>query len=200
VHAFVDVRYARLFREGDAITCRARTVVLRQIRPGALRVQRAGLRDTTGALVAEMDDANKRGVEMDGPDSWLVEPAAWPDPPVGSDAGMVAIEIPVPRTAAHVYTECCDLYSPIHTERRAALAAGPSDTILHGSATLLYALREIVDYRLDGDPRGVRRLAARSRGRSFPAGRSCCASSASEAAPVCGSSFSRWAPTTGADH
>ena len=66
-------------------------------------------------------------------------------------------------TAAQIYTECAEIYNPIHTERRVALAAGLPDIILHGSATQAIALSQIVEVALGGDPGCVRRSYCQNR-------------------------------------
>ena len=67
----------------------------------------------------------------------------------------------IAREAPHVYTECADIWNPIHTERQVALAAGLPDIILHGTATWALAAREIVRRRCDGDPARLARLHGR---------------------------------------
>jgi acyl dehydratase len=71
------------------------------------------------------------------------------------------VSIPIAREAPHVYTECADIWNPIHTERQVALAAGLPDIILHGTATWALAAREIVRHRCNGDPLRLRRLHGR---------------------------------------
>src|SRR5262249_46266642 len=63
--------------------------------------------------------------------------------------------------AAHVYTECARIWNPIHTDRAVALAAGLPDIILHGTATLAFAVSAVLRDRLGGEPMRVRRIAAR---------------------------------------
>jgi acyl dehydratase len=57
---------------------------------------------------------------------------------------------------SHVYSECSGIWNPIHTERRAALAAGLPGVIVHGSA-----LWAAVHVALDRDDVRIRRLAGR---------------------------------------
>ena len=61
----------------------------------------------------------------------------------------------------HAYTECADIWNPIHTERQAALAAGLPDIILHGTATWALAGREIVREHCEGDASRLKRLFGR---------------------------------------
>ena len=163
VHAFSDVRFERPFREGDVITCQGETIAIRQIPPGVLSVQRYTMVDSSGETVAVMDHGGiTRGAVTRGPDRGAVDAPPLPEP---SDIGATVWTAPVEiePDAAHVYSECADIYNPIHTERRVALAAGLPDIILHGSATLCIALREVIDRSLEGDPTRVTRLAGRLR-------------------------------------
>ncbi len=74
----------------------------------------------------------------------------------------------VPRQAAHVYSECARIYNPIHTERAVALAAGLPDIIIHGTLTLAYAAREVLNREAGGEPARLRRLACRFGGMVIP--------------------------------
>ncbi|MBI5949892.1 MAG: MaoC family dehydratase N-terminal domain-containing protein [Chloroflexi bacterium] len=169
VHAWADIRYARPFRQGDVVTAQAQTIEVRQIPPGVLQVQRVTMRDSRGEAIAVMDTAGIiRGARTNGPDRSIasLEPQPEPSPEPGSPVWVASILI-APH-AAHVYTECADIWNPIHTERSVALAAGLPDIILHGSATMTIALREVVNRSLGGDPARVARLAGQFRAMVIP--------------------------------
>ena len=103
---------------------------------------------------------------MNGADRVLEETPDWPeDSPTGAWTETV---IPIARELPHVYTECADIWNPIHTEREVALAAGLPDIILHGTATWALALREVVADRLDGDPARLARFVGRFTGMVIP--------------------------------
>ena len=109
-----------------------------------------------------------RGAELVGEDAELA--SAPPLPQRSSDNGepVWSTTFPIDPQAPHVYTECADIWNPIHTERRVALAAGLPDIILHGSANILIALREVINRSLDGDPTRVTRYAGQFRGMVIP--------------------------------
>jgi acyl dehydratase len=71
-------------------------------------------------------------------------------------------------TFPHVYSECANIWNPIHTERRAATAAGLPHPIVHGSAIWSLALVAIVDSHCEGDGTRVKRATATFRGMVFP--------------------------------
>ena len=164
VHAWVDARFERALRGGDVITCQGELTSVRQVRSGALSTQRYELRDSFGKRVAELDTGGiVRGAATVGPDRELVSPPPLPDPGDLPDKPVWSAEVPIRPDAAHVYTECADIWNPIHTERSVALAAGLPDIILHGTATLSLAMRELIDRCLGADPARLARIAGQFR-------------------------------------
>ena len=171
VHASIDARFPRPFGQGDAITSQGRTIEVRQIAPGVLVLQRFTMRDVQGDDVAVVDFGGiVRGAQTDGPDVSIEPlsevPAPSPQPPEAEPIWVAHVAIA--PTAAHTYTECADIWNPIHTERSVALAAGLPDIILHGSATLTIAIREVVNRSLGGDPVRVARLVGQLRAMVIP--------------------------------
>ena len=169
VHAWVDARFERPLREGDVITSQGETISVRQVRSGVLSTQRFTMRDSLGRIVVEFDSGGVvRGAVTSGPDREqsglppLPEPGDAPEKPVWSS------EVLVSPGAPHVYTECADIWNPIHTERRVALAAGLPDIILHGTATLTLALRELINHSLASDPTRLMRIAGQFRAMVIP--------------------------------
>ena len=152
----------RPFLEGDVITSQGANAGFEEVRPGVLTVTRYAMTDSSGELVAELVSAGiVRGATLQGT---AAPPQLTPLPEIEpADKLIWEREIEVPPDAAHVYTECADIYNPIHTERRVALAAGLPDIILHGSATQAIALSALVDGSLDGNPARVRRFYAQNR-------------------------------------
>lgn len=169
VHAWVDARFERPIREGDVITSQGRTVAVRQLRPGVLSSQRYTMRDSDGAVVAEMDTGGiTRGARLDGPDRELSPSSPLPQRADRGIAPLWSVELPIDPQAPHIYTECAQIWNPIHTERRIALAAGLPDIILHGSANITIALREVINRSFGGDPSRLRRFAGQFRAMVIP--------------------------------
>jgi acyl dehydratase len=65
---------------------------------------------------------------------------------------------------AHVYTECAQIWNPIHTDIKVARDAGLPALILHGTATLALAVSRVVQHEAGGDPSRVTRIACRFTG------------------------------------
>jgi acyl dehydratase len=92
-----------------------------------------------------------------------------PLPACPNDAQAVDVcTVPIAATFPHVYSECADIWNPIHTERRAAAAARLPAPIVHGSGIWSLALVRIVDACCDGDGTRVKRATASFRGMVFP--------------------------------
>lgn len=169
VHAWVDVRFERAIREGDVITSQGRSIAARQVAPGVLTSERYTMRDSAGAVVAVMDSGGiTRGARLDGAEQELESAPPLPKPSGNAGAPIWSVELPIDPQAPHVYTECADIWNPIHTERRVALEAGLPDIILHGSANITIALREVINRSLGGDPTRLRRFAGQFRGMVIP--------------------------------
>jgi acyl dehydratase len=164
VHSGTDLRLLKPFHEGAVITCQGEIILIQQIRPGVRTVTRYGMVDSSGELVAELDMAGiLRGCVLDGPGGAVAEEQALLRRTPAEGKPLWSSEVAIAPEASQVYTECAEIYNPIHTERRVALAAGLPDIILHGSAIKAIALREIINRSLGGDPTLVRRLVGQLR-------------------------------------
>ena len=169
VHAWIDVRFARHPREGDIITCQGRQVAVRQVRSGVLSSQRFTFSDSSGAEIAVMDTGGvTRGATLDGDGQVIAEPPPLPQRREPERAPVWSATFEIAPAAPHYYTECADIWNPIHTERKVAQAAGLPDIILHGSANISIALREIINRSLAGDPTKLQRYACQFRAMVFP--------------------------------
>ena len=161
VHAAHDLHIYKPIVAGMRLTTRATVFGLERIKPGAAQTTRLDTVDQTGALVCRTYQLGiSRGVDVTGPPT---RAEAAPDTPRRDTASapLQRIPIPVPATAAHVYTECARIWNPIHTDRKVALAAGLPDIILHGTATMALAVTRLVDEYLGGEATRVRRLGGR---------------------------------------
>ena len=162
VHASTDWRFQRAFRLGDVITTQGETIGVAQIPPGVISTTRYRFVDSRGAEVAVMDTSGiMRGLRTEGPDRVGAEVPPLPDrvlPDRAEAAEPVwSKEIPVSPEAAHIYTECADIWNPIHTERGFARDAGLPDPILQGSCTFVFSVRELMREYLDNDAERLRR-------------------------------------------
>ena len=137
----------------------------RQIRPGIYGVDRYHMTASNGELIAELDYNNiTRGATLDGPDVIVEEELSLPQFPDVTGEPLWRTEIPIGLHAGQQYTECAQIYNPIHTEPSVARAAGLPDIILHGSATKAMSLSAVVNQCFEGDATRVTRLCGQLRG------------------------------------
>jgi acyl dehydratase len=143
--------------------CTTATVVqIRRIQPGALVVTRCDTVNavTAAPVVTSYMSTIYRGVPVEGPDTQSED---WPALllPQGQTPLPQQVAIPISPAAPHVYTECAQIWNPIHTERRVALEAGLPDIILHGTATWAMAASQLIRHCAEGEPTRLRRFAGR---------------------------------------
>ncbi|MFT7091838.1 MAG: acyl dehydratase, partial [Candidatus Azotimanducaceae bacterium] len=164
VHAETDLRIHKPFEQNQTVTVQGQLISRKKIPPGVFSVDRFRMTNSRGELIAELDyNGITRGATLNGLDREIeLSPAA----PFVSDLPVEPIwaeSIYIPRHAGQQYTECADIYNPIHTERSVAVAAGLPNIILHGSATKAHALTTVVNRCFDGDPRRITRLCGQLR-------------------------------------
>ena len=180
VHASTDLRLHRPFRVGEAVTTQGATIQLRQITPGVYNVDRYRMTSSSGELIADLYyNGITRGATLAGGDAVLDAEPAWPEVPGSSDAALLREpgrelwrelgralwreEVPIGLHAAQQYTECAQIYNPIHTEPSVAKAAGLPGIILHGSATKAMSLSVVIERCFDGDATRITRLCGQLR-------------------------------------
>jgi len=160
VHATHDLHIHRPIEAGEELFTVGTVIAVEARRPGAYQLTRFETTDASHQPVATTYQGSLyRGVAVDGGSRALVTVPRLPPP--SAAGGGESISVLVPANAAHVYTECARIWNPIHTDRAVALAAGLPDIILHGTATLAFAVSAVIARRLGGDPRRVSRIVGR---------------------------------------
>ena len=93
-------------------------------------------------------------------------------PPLRPDAdvppGFDRITLPIQRLYPHLYSECSQIWNPIHTEKSFAKQNRLDDIILHGSATWALTAQKLIDFYADGDPGRLARIAVRFKAPVIP--------------------------------
>lgn len=166
VHAGQDSRFHRPIRAGDALEVSATLLGARASRAGVVTAIRFDTRDArTGALMVEtLSTTVYRDVALTGGETPDLPSPTYAAP--ADDAPTVTI--PTSPGLPHIYSECAEIWNPIHTERQVALAAGLPDIIIHGTALWALAGLEAARLYAGGDTRRLTRLAARFTGQAFP--------------------------------
>lgn len=159
VHATQDMTFHRPVRPGDRLRVRGTVVQVTARRAGAYLVTRYDTEDEWDApVLTTYYGSVLRGVQVSGDDRTDDAPPPLPAMPPMNGTPLWAEEFAVLRSAPHIYTECADIYNPIHTERTAALAAGLPDIIVHGTLTLAYAVSRLIQRSATDDPTRLLRV------------------------------------------
>jgi acyl dehydratase len=164
VHYTEAVEYHRPMRPGDRMIIRGKLVAALPHRSGTyvvLRYQGADLRGEP--VFTEHFGWLYRGVVCQDPGRGAGELPGPMEAPEYSESLWEAT-LPIPREFAHMYDGCADIHNPIHTSRRFALSVGLPEPILHGTATLALAMRELVNREAGGDPLRLKTLSCRFTG------------------------------------
>lgn len=155
VHAVQDTRFLRPVLAGETLTVTAAQTAVRSSRAGAVATTVFESRFGAELVAVSTSVSVLRGVAVEGAETPASDDEAWPVfAPVAADPILIV----TPRGFPHLYSECAEIWNPIHTERAVALTAGLPDILIHGTA--LWALAG-----LRAAPAGARitRLAARFR-------------------------------------
>ena len=167
VHALQDSRFLHPLRVGMRVRSTSRNEYMRQTSAGTFVLTSFEHREieTGDLLIKSWSGSMLRGIP-------LGQPAAGELPADFLEAGPAenlvhGSEVFLPRTLPHVYTECAQIWNPIHTERAVALAAGLPDILVHGTITWAISAREALKAADSGLP-ALRRLSARFRNMVIP--------------------------------
>lgn len=170
VHASQDSVFHQPIRLGMRLRTTSRIAHLRATSAGAFLLTRLESREaeTDDLLVTSWSGAVLRGLAFDTPPDAPPPPDAPATPDDIAPAALAAppLVIPTDRGLPHIYSECARIWNPIHTERRAALAAGLPDIILHG--TITWALAGLSLQRSLAPGANLQRLSARFRAPVIP--------------------------------
>jgi acyl dehydratase len=167
VHYVESVDFHRMMRPGDRLQVDADLATVMPHRAGTYCVIRCVATDPGGERVfTEYAGTLLLGVRCTDKGAGVENNPVWPRKRA---KGNPLWEKPqhVDTLAAHVYDGCADIYNPIHTSKRFAKSVGLPDTILHGTCTLSYAVRDVVDREADRDPTRLQRVCCRFTGMVF---------------------------------
>lgn len=160
VHGSQDSIFHQPIRPGRRLRTIGTVVAVRKVRAGAHTTEKLETIDvaTGETLVTSWSTRIVRDVELAGDERSIEAPPALPG---GSGRTASRSSVFIAREMPHIYTECAQIWNPIHTERAVARAAGLPDIILHGTATWALAGREVIHAHCAGDPARLKRLFGR---------------------------------------
>lgn len=170
VHYTEHVDFFRPLRPGDTVSIRGEVAAVLPHRAGTHVVFKFPVQDLDGRPIhTEYVGGMLRGVKCaDGGRGAENLPTVPRLEATAAGAPVWEVPVAIGKEAPYVYDGCSGLAFAIHTSPRFAEAVGLPGIILHGTATLAHAVREIVNREAGGDPTKVRALAARFSAMVFP--------------------------------
>jgi acyl dehydratase len=160
VHAGQSTQFLKPLTPNQIVQVQGKIVEIRRSSAGALMVTRVDVSDREDDIVSTSRSVTIfRQVDVVGPNRSLERPTSQ----ATSDAYVEEQEtiIPLDRGFPHRYSECANIWNPIHTERRVALAAGLPDIIVHGSALWALAGMTLISRFAPAEPWRLRSLSGR---------------------------------------
>ena len=161
VHHTESLEFHQPARPGDRLTVKGQIAAILPHRAGTRVVMRFdALNEVHEPVFTEHIGALMRGVKCS--DEGLC-PNRLPEGPLLAESAEPIWEsrIPIDPMRAHVYDGCTNIVFPIHTSRAFARQVGLPGIILQGTATLAFAVRELVNREAGGDPLALKSVFCR---------------------------------------
>ncbi len=177
VHYSEHIQFFRLVSPGDRLRINGQIAAILPHRAGTQVVIRFDVTDENDQLVfVEHIGSIMRGVQCIGkgkgeetlPQISRIQPTLSPPDIKNRDKTVWESDIFINRLQPFIYDGCSDIVFPIHTSRKFACQVGLPDIILQGTATLGYAIRELINREADGNPALINSLYARFSGMVIP--------------------------------
>ncbi len=169
VHYTEHLVFHRPLTPGDSLTLKGEIVAMLPRKAGTLIVIRIDAFDSKGAPVfTEHNGGLFRGVECEGEGKG--EKTLPPIPSRENDGSSFwRSQIHINPMQNFIYDGCTNIAFPIHTSKQFAHQVGLPDIILHGTATLALAVRELINKEAAMNPVRLRAISCRFTGMVLPA-------------------------------
>lgn len=171
VHYSEQIQFYRLVSPGDRLTVNGKIAAILPHRAGTCVVIRFDVTDNNNLPVfTEHITSLMRGVQCIGGGKGEEMLPRIPPPPdkKNRDKPDWESKIFINRLQPFIYDGCSDIVFPIHTSKKFAHQVGLPSIILQGTATLAYAIRELINRESDSDPSLINSLYARFSGMVVP--------------------------------
>lgn len=168
VHYTQHVEYVRPLRPGVQIKTTGKVIAMVQKPAGIYLLFKLPVTDLDGELFyTEYAGVILRGVELTDPGQGE---ESIPVIPTFSKENPMIWEsvIPIRPEAPYIYDGCSNIVFDIHTSPRFAAMVGLPGIILQGTATLAYAVKELINRESGGDPTKLKILSAQFTGMVLP--------------------------------
>lgn len=161
VHYTEHLVFHRLIRPDDELTVKGKIAAIFPHRAGTQIISRFDAIDKSNLPVfTEHVGGMLRGVkcvgEGRGEDSL-------PEVPMNKDNSkpLWKKSIAIERLQPFIYDGCTNIFFPIHTSKKFAHFVGLPDIILQGTATLAFAVRELINEEAHGNPYNVKEISCK---------------------------------------
>ncbi len=159
VHYYEHLKIYRLIRPNDELKIHGTIIAILPHRAGTHVTLRLDALDKNNDLVfTEYIGGMLRGVkcvgDSKGEESLPIRPNLKND-----DEPVWKKNVYIDKLRSFVYDGCTDIVFPIHTSKKFAHFVGLPDIILQGTATLAFAVKEIINIESERDPNKVQEIA-----------------------------------------
>jgi len=168
VHYTEHIEFHRPVKPADLLAVKGKIAAVLPHRAGTHIVIRYDVSDKTGKPVfTEHIGALLRYVKCT--DSGKGGESLPSVPACGSEGGPLwEATVPVDPMRSFVYDGCTNIFFPIHTSKQFAKMVGLPDIILQGTATLAYAVKELINREASQNPLCLKSLSCRFTGMVIP--------------------------------
>jgi hypothetical protein len=168
VHYSEHLELHRSIKPGDALIIKGKIVAIVPRRAGTHIVIRFDAQDKKGVhAFTEHIGAIMRGVQCTDAGQGEENLPKVPAPTEEQQPGWISL-IHIDVLRSFIYDGCADITFPIHTSKQFAHQVGLPDIILQGTATLAFAIREIVNREAGSYPKRLQSLSCRFSGMVLP--------------------------------
>jgi acyl dehydratase len=170
VHYTEHIEFHRPVKPGDNLAIKGKIAAVMPHRAGTHIIICYDVYDQNGLPVfTEHIGALLRGVDCSDGGMRIETIPSVPVPACGTQESFVwESEITIDPMRSFIYDGCTNIYFPIHTSKQFAKIVGLPDIILQGTATLAYAVKELVNREASGNPLCLKALSCRFTGMVFP--------------------------------
>jgi len=169
VHYTEYLEFHRPLYPGDELTIKGRIAAIQPHRSGTYVVICFHALDSEGKPVfTEYMGGLMRGVKCAGEGQGGADLPVIPEKTGEGSEPRWESTVPIAPLQPYIYDGCTDIFFPIHTSPKFAHQVGLPGIIVQGTATLAFAIREMINREAAGDPRRLKRLYCRFTGMVIP--------------------------------
>lgn len=168
VHYTEHIKFHRTIKPGDSLAIKGSIAAILPHRTGTHVVIHYRARDKEGHEVfSEYTGAIMRGVKCLGEGRGVETLPAVPECE-GDNSVIWERDVFIDKMRPYIYDGCTEIVFPIHTSKKFARQAGLPGIILQGTATLAFAVRELVNSEAGGKPDRLKEIFCRFSGMVLP--------------------------------